>query len=253
MFFDSHAHYDDDAFNEDREELLNSLFQNDVNYIVNASSDMLSSKASIELSNKYSHLYAAVGVHPSEVNEMSENAIDTLKTMCKENSKVVAIGEIGLDYHYDRQNSETQKYWFERQIQIAKETNLPVIIHSREASQDSFDIIKKSNIKKGVIHCYSGSAEMALEYIKMGFYIGVGGVVTFNNAKRLVEVVATVPLTKILIETDCPYLAPVPNRGKRNDSHNLIYVSEKIAQIKQISSNKVAKITSENAKELFDI
>ncbi len=253
MFFDSHAHYDDDVFNEDREELLNSLFQNDVNYIVNASSNMLSSKASIELSNKYSHLYAAVGVHPSEINEMSEDAIDTLKTMCKDNSKVVAIGEIGLDYHYDRQNSETQKYWFERQIQIAKETNLPVIIHSREASQDSFNIIKKSNLKKGVIHCYSGSTEMALEYIKMGFYIGVGGVVTFNNAKKLVEVVETIPLTKILIETDCPYLAPVPNRGKRNDSHNLIYVAEKIAQIKQISSNKVAKITSENAKELFDI
>lgn len=253
MFFESHAHYDDEAFNADRDELLNSLFQNDIKYIVNASSNISSSEASIELSNKYNHLYAAVGVHPTEVDKMIEEDIDKLKTMCKENSKVVAIGEIGLDYHYTRQNDEIQKYWFEKQIQIAKETNLPVIIHSREASQECFDIIKKSNIRKGVIHCYSGSVQMALDYIQMGFYIGVGGVVTFKNAKKLIDVVETIPLNKILIETDCPYLAPVPNRGKRNDSHNLIYIAEKIGQIKQMSVNKVAKLTAENAKELFNI
>lgn len=256
MFFESHAHYDDEAFNEDRDELLSSLFQNDVNYIVNASSNISSSQDSINLSNKYPNLYASVGVHPIDVDEMSESDIDVLRNMCKENSKVVAIGEIGLDYHYNRQNNETQKYWFERQLQLAKENNLPVIIHSREASQECFDIIKKANLpqkKSGVIHCYSGSAEMALEYIEMGFYIGVGGVITFNNARKLIEVVETIPLNKILIETDSPYLSPVPNRGKRNNSHNLIYIAEKIGQIKQISVNKVSKVTSENACTLFSI
>lgn len=256
MFFESHAHYDDEAFNEDRDELLSSLFQNDVNYIVNASSNISSSQDSINLSNKYPNLYASVGVHPIDVDEMSESDIDVLRNMCKENSKVVAIGEIGLDYHYNRQNNETQKYWFERQLQLAKENNLPVIIHSREASQECFDIIKKANLpqkKSGVIHCYSGSAEMALEYIEMGFYIGVGGVITFSNARKLIEVVETIPLSKILIETDSPYLSPVPNRGKRNNSHNLIYIAEKIGQIKQISVNKVSKVTSENACTLFSI
>lgn len=256
MFFESHAHYDDEAFNEDRDELLSSLFQNDVNYIVNASSNISSSQDSINLSNKYPNLYASVGVHPIDVDEMSESDIDVLRNMCKENSKVVAIGEIGLDYHYNRQNNETQKYWFERQLQLAKENNLPVIIHSREASQECFDIIKKANLsqkRNGVIHCYSGSAEMALEYIEMGFYIGVGGVITFNNARKLIEVVETIPLNKILIETDSPYLSPVPNRGKRNNSHNLIYIAEKIGQIKQISVNKVSKVTSENACTLFSI
>lgn len=256
MFFESHAHYDDEAFNEDRDELLSSLFQNDVNYIVNASSNISSSQDSIDLSTKYPNLYASVGVHPIDVDEMSESDIDILRTMCKENSKVVAIGEIGLDYHYNRQNDETQKYWFERQLQLAKENNLPVIIHSREASQECFDIIKKANLsqkRNGVIHCYSGSAEMALEYIEMGFYIGVGGVITFNNARKLIEVVETIPLNRILIETDSPYLSPVPNRGKRNNSHNLIYIAEKIGQIKQVSVNKVSKVTSENACELFSI
>lgn len=256
MFFESHAHYDDEAFNEDRDELLSSLFQNDVNYIINASSNISSSQDAINLSNKYPNLYASVGIHPIDVDEMSESDIDVLRNMCKENSKVVAIGEVGLDYHYNRQNNETQKYWFERQLQLAKENNLPVIIHSREASQECFDIIKKANLsqkRKGVIHCYSGSAEMALEYIEMGFYIGVGGVITFNNARKLIEVVETIPLNKILIETDSPYLSPVPNRGKRNNSHNLIYIAEKIGQIKQISVNKVSKVTSENACTLFSI
>lgn len=256
MFFESHAHYDDEAFNEDRDELLSSLFQNDVNYIINASSNISSSQDAINLSNKYPNLYASVGIHPIDVDEMSESDIDVLRNMCKGNSKVVAIGEVGLDYHYNRQNNETQKYWFERQLQLAKENNLPVIIHSREASQECFDIIKKANLsqkRNGVIHCYSGSAEMALEYIEMGFYIGIGGVITFNNARKLIEVVETIPLNKILIETDSPYLSPVPNRGKRNNSHNLIYIAEKIGQIKQISVNKVSKVTSENACTLFSI
>lgn len=256
MFFESHAHYDDEAFDEDREELLELLPEKDIKYVINAASNMKSSRAGIELAYKYSYIYTAVGIHPHEVEEMSEKDLDELKNMCTNNSKVVAIGEIGLDYHYDRQYSDIQKYWFERQLKLSKEVNLPVIIHSRDAAQDCFDIIKDNNLnrkKNGVIHCYSGSAEMALSYIDMGFYIGVGGVITFSNARKTVEVVEAIPLNRILIETDSPYLSPVPNRGKRNNSQNLIYITEKIAQIKQTTVNKVAKISFENACELFDI
>lgn len=255
MFFESHAHYDDEAFDEDREELLELLPNKDIKYVVNAASSMKSSRAGIELAEKYPYLYTAVGVHPHEVEQMSEKDLDELKDICN-NTKVLAIGEIGLDYHYDRQCSDTQKYWFERQLQLSKEVGLPVIIHSRDAAQECFDIIKDSNLNKkrnGVIHCYSGSVEMALLYIEMGFYIGVGGVITFSNARKAVEVVENIPLNRILIETDSPYLSPVPNRGKRNNSQNLLYIAEKIAQIKQTTVNKVAKISFENACELFNI
>ena len=202
------------------------------------------------MADKYDYVYAAVGVHPHELYDMSSQTIDKLRKL-SEHKKVVAIGEIGLDYHYDTHPREFQRFWFIQQLRLAEETGLPVVIHSREASQDTFDIIERSKVRRGSIHCYSGSPEMAKEYVKMGFHIGVGGVVTFPNAKKLVETVEAIPLESILIETDCPYLAPAPNRGKRNDSRNLKYIVEKIAEIKKLSPEEVAEVTENNAKSLF--
>lgn len=255
MYFESHAHYDDEAFDEDREELIENLLGTDIRYIINSASNISSSRAGIELAGKYPNFYAAVGVHPHEVQELTDEKFEELEELCSA-SKVVAVGEIGLDYYYDKEWSELQKYWLKRQLELAKKVNLPVIIHSREAAQDCFDIIKESNLPKeraGVIHCFSGSVEMAKQYIEMGFYIGVGGVLTFKNAKKTVDVVEAIPLNKILIETDSPYLAPVPNRGQRNNSQNLKFIAEKIASIKQIEPLKVAKVTMENGKNLFRV
>ena len=215
-YFDSHAHYDDKRFKQDREELLRELLPScGVSNVINVGCDVKSSEMSIHLAEKYDYIYAAVGVHPHELYDMSSQTIAKLKKL-SEHKKVVAIGEIGLDYYYDTHPKELQRFWFRQQLRLAEETNLPVIIHSRDASQETFDIIKASSVRRGSIHCYSGSAQMALDYVKMGFSIGVGGVVTFSNAKKLVETVAAIPMESILIETDCPYLAPNPNRGKRN-------------------------------------
>ena len=220
-YFDSHAHYDDKRFKQDREELLRELLPScGVSNVINIGCDVKSSEMSIRLAEKYDYIYAAVGVHPHELYDMSSQTIAKLKKL-SEHKKVVAIGEIGLDYYYDTHPKELQRFWFRQQLRLAEETNLPVVIHSRDASQETFDIIKASSVRRGSIHCYSGSAQMALDYVKMGFSIGVGGVVTFSNAKKLVETVAAIPMESILIETDCPYLAPNPNRGKRNDSTNL--------------------------------
>ncbi len=221
-----------------------------MSYIVNAASDIKSSLDGINLSREFSFFYAAVGVHPHEVENMSEEDIQILRNYSK-NEKVVAIGEIGLDFYYDFSPRDLQRKWFIRQLELAKELDMPVIIHSREASAECFDIIKESGVKKGVIHSYSGSAQMALDYIKLGFYIGVGGIVTFKNAKKSVDTVSKIPLGKILIETDSPYLAPEPVRGGRNNSQNLKYICEKIAQIKQITPEEVACTTAENSKNLF--
>lgn len=250
MYFESHAHYDDGRFKNDREEILNLLPSCGVDYVINVGCDMKSSRESIKMAEKYDYIYAAVGVHPHDAENMKESDLDEIRQMSN-HKKVVAIGEIGLDFYYDNSPRDIQRYWFKRQLEIVKELNKPVIIHSRDASQETFDIIKESGVKKGVIHCYSGSAQMAMDYVKMGFYIGVGGVVTFSNAKKLVEVVETIQLEQILIETDSPYLSPIPNRGKRNDSRNLQFVVEKIAKIKDISPEKVANITKLNAKQLF--
>lgn len=250
MYFESHAHYDDERFDEDRDTLLASFPAEGIETVVNASSDIKSSKASIALSEKYPFFYAAVGVHPHEVENITEADIDELKELSK-HSKVVAIGEIGLDYYYDLSPRDLQRHWFKRQLELADELKMPVIIHSRDAAQECFDIIKNSNVRNGVIHCYSGSAEMAEEYIKMGFYIGVGGSLTFKNNKKGVETVERIPIEKILIETDSPYLAPVPYRGKRNDSRLLKYVVEKISQIKNIPENDICNITKNNAQNLF--
>ncbi len=250
MYFESHAHYDDGRFKDDRKEILNLLPSCGIDYVINVGCDMKSSRESIKMAEKYDYIYAAVGVHPHDAENMKESDLDELRQMSS-HKKVVAIGEIGLDFYYDNSPRDIQRYWFKRQLEIVKELNKPVIIHSRDASQETFDIIKESGVRKGVIHCYSGSAQMALDYVKMGFYIGVGGVVTFSNAKKLVEVVEAIQLEQILIETDSPYLSPIPNRGKRNDSRNLQFVVEKIAKIKDISPEKVANITKLNAKQLF--
>lgn len=251
MYFESHAHYDDAQFDEDREELLNKLLPSfGIETVINVASDMKSSYRSIALAEKYNYIYASVGVHPHEVKKMKEENLEELEQLCK-HKKVVAVGEIGLDFYYNHSPKEIQKEWFTKQLNIVKKVNLPVIIHSRDAAQECFDMIKQSGVNKGVIHCYSGSAQMAQEYIKMGFYIGVGGVVTYNNAKKLTEVVETIPLEKILIETDSPYLSPIPNRGKRNDSRNLFFVTEKIAKLKKIKASEVLNITKLNAFTLF--
>ena len=250
MYFESHAHYDDERFDEDRDTLLVSFPAEGIETVINASSDIKSSKASIALSEKYPFFYAAVGVHPHEVENITEADIDELRELSK-HPKVVAIGEIGLDYYYDLSPRDLQRHWFKRQLELADELKMPVIIHSRDAAQECFDIIKNSNVRNGVIHCYSGSAEMAEEYIKMGFYIGVGGSLTFKNNKKGVETVERIPIEKILIETDSPYLAPVPYRGKRNDSRLLKYVVERISQIKNIPENDICNITKNNAQNLF--
>lgn len=250
MYFESHAHLDDKRFREDREELLGLLPSCGIDYVVNVGCDVKSSKQSIRLAERYDYIFASVGIHPHELYDMSSQTIEELRRL-SQHKKVVAIGEIGLDYYYDTHPRELQQFWFRQQLRLAEFVNKPVIIHSRDASQETFDIMSASNVHKGVIHCYSGSAPMAVEYTKMGFYIGIGGVVTFPNAKKMVEVVEAIPLEKILIETDSPYLAPTPNRGKRNDPRNLEYIVTKIAEIKNISPENVANITSKNAQNLF--
>ena len=258
MYFESHAHYDDRRFDEDRHELLMACRANGVKYIVNAGADLESSRSGIEMAAKYDFLYSAVGVHPHDAKELDEASFAEL-TQLSFADKVVAVGEIGLDYHYDNSPGDIQVKWFLRQLDLAKERYLPVIIHSRDASAQTYEIIQSAKLSDrggkgaGVIHCYSGSAQMAHDYIKMGYYLGIGGVVTYNNAKKTVEVVESVPLERILIETDCPYLSPVPNRGKRNDSQNLKYICNKISEIKQISVELVEEITLKNAMTLFDI
>lgn len=258
MIFESHAHYDDRQFDVDREKLLESLpFQN-VGVIVNVGSDIRSSKESITLAHQYDYIYAAIGVHPDEVDTMKEADMEELSHMAKE-TKVVAIGEIGLDYFRKEGNAykSVQKEWFCRQLDLAKEIEKPVIIHSRDAAEDTIQILRdfrKENPQienPGVIHCYSYSPELAKEYVAMGFYIGIGGVVTFKNAKKLVETVAQIPLERILVETDSPYLCPEPNRGKRNDSSQIRYVIDRIADIRGIAPEEVEKQTEMNARKMY--
>ncbi len=252
MYFESHAHYDDEKYDLDRFELIGKMHENGVDYIINAGSDLKSSLAGINISSAFPFFYAAVGVHPHEVSDMTDDDIKTLRKYA-ENENVVAVGEIGLDFYYDFSPRELQRKWFVRQLELAKEIDLPVIIHSREAAKECFDIIKNSGVRKGVIHSYSGSWQMALDYVELGFYIGIGGMVTFKNARKPIETVEKVPIDRILLETDSPYLSPVPLRGTRNNSQNLKYICDKIAQIKQISPENVAKITSENSMELFSL
>ncbi len=249
--FDSHAHYDDEKFSPDRDELLNYVFQNGVCNIVNCGSDLRSSITSLNLATKYENIYAAVGVHPHEAESVGKNDLLLLEDMLND-EKCVAVGEIGLDYHYDFSPREIQKDIFEKQLQIAKERGMPVIIHDREAHEYTLRLLKKYR-PKGVVHCFSGSAEMAKEIVDLGMYIGLGGAVTFKNAKKPIAVAASVPEDKLLIETDCPYMAPVPRRGERNDSSLIPFTAQVIASIRGIEPQKVLDITCQNAKTLFNI
>lgn len=260
MIFDTHAHYEDKKFDKDRDFLLRSLKEQRIQSVVNVGSDLKTSKASIELAQKYSDVYAAIGVHPSETDGFSQQGMEWLKEALKE-EKVVAIGEIGLDYYWDKEKDvqKVQRDWFIRQLALAREYELPVIIHSRDAAEDTMKILKEDNrcfsqrSNPGVIHCYSYSWEMAKEYVKMGYYIGVGGVITFKNAKKLTETVKKIPLESLVVETDCPYMAPTPHRGERNQSSYLSFVVEKIAQIKGIEVEEVERTTNENAKRLYHL
>ncbi len=252
MFFDSHAHYDDERFVLDRDDLLKKINQS-VDYVINCGADLKSSRESINLANKFDFIFAAVGVHPENVKDIKQKDLDELEFLAQKNKKVKAIGEIGLDFYQKGFSRDDQIYFFKKQLEIANKLNLPVIIHSREANQDTFEIIKSYAKTNGVIHCYSGDIRMALDYINLDFFIGIGGIITFKNAKKILDVVKNISIENILLETDCPYLSPEPNRGKRNDSSNLIYVAQKIAEIKNISLNEVAEQTKLNAKKLFDI
>lgn len=253
MIFESHAHYDSQQFDEDRDELLKSMPENGVGTIVNSAADWDSVTEVVELAQKYPHVYAAVGMHPTEVGDLDEERFVYLKSQCQK-QKVVAVGEIGLDYYWDKESHDVQKKWFIRQLELARELDLPVIIHSRDAAADTLEIMQKyAQGLRGVIHCFSYSKELAREYVKMGFYIGVGGVVTFKNGKKLKEIVEEIPLERILLETDSPYLAPIPFRGKRNSSIYIRYVAEEIANLKGISYEEVVAQTEENGKQLFRI
>ena len=252
MYFDSHAHYDETCYDADREALFASFKENGVDYAVNVGADLPSSVASINLAESHCFIYAAVGVHPHSAATLDEEGLCALERLCG-NRKVVALGEIGLDFHYDNSPRDTQRYWFQRQLDLADRLKLPVIIHSRDASAETFDIIANSNVRQGIIHCYSGSAPMALEYVKMGFYIGVGGVITFEKTKKLREAVEAIPPGSIVLETDSPYLAPVPHRGQRNNSNYLEFVAAKIAEIKGMTLQNVADMTFSNAIRVFNI
>ena len=253
MIFDSHAHYDSSQFDEDRHELLSSMQENGVGTIINSGADWDSVTEVIELAKNYPFVYVAVGLHPDEVGDLNEERFAYMKSQCQK-EKVVAVGEIGLDYYWDNEAHDVQKKWFIRQLELARELDLPVIVHSRDAAEDTLKIMKEyGQGLRGVIHCFSYSKELAREYVKMGFHIGVGGVVTFKNGKKLKEIVEEIPLERILLETDCPYLAPVPFRGKRNSSLYIPYIVEEIANIKGITYEEVVAQTEQNGKMLFGI
>ncbi len=251
MIFETHAHYDDAKFDTDREMLLAELPQRGISPVINVGSSIATTKTTLSLAQEYPFLYAAVGVHPSDVDDLNEDTYAWLRQQTTL-QKTVAVGEIGLDYYWDKENRDLQKMWFIRQLELARQLDLPVIIHSREAAADTMEIMKQyAGELSGVIHCFSYSPEQAKEYVKMGFYLGIGGVVTFKNAKKLKEVVQEIPLEALVLETDSPYLAPVPHRGKRNNSQNLVYVAEEIAGLKGVSYEEVVRQTTENAKKLY--
>ncbi len=252
MFFDTHTHLDDEKFAQDREIVIKMIQDEGVSLAVNVGSCMESSKTSLDLAKRYDFIYAAVGVHPSEVGNMQDADLETLAEMAS-HEKVVAIGEIGLDYHYDEPAKEIQKLWFEKQLRLAQTLSMPYIIHDREAHQDTLDILKKVGYTNGVMHCFSGSPEMAKVVLDMGLFISIAGQVTFKNAPKVQEVARMVPQDRLLIETDSPYLTPEPYRGQRNHSANVRFTCEKIAELKGISLEELAKITLENGKNFYGI
>lgn len=252
MLFESHAHYEDVAFDQDRRELLESLPKHNIEYVVNISSGIKTVDQSINLAENYNYIYASVGIHPEETIQMNEERITWLKEKAN-HPKVVAIGEIGLDYYWDTPDRDIQKEWFSKQIEMAKEIDKPLVIHSRDAANDTYNLMKESNACEvgAVIHCFGYGVEQARQYLNMGFFLGIGGVVTFKNGRKLKEVVAFSPLEQLVLETDCPYLSPIPFRGKRNSSLYLPYIAQEIANIKNIDYDTVVRITNENAKKLY--
>jgi len=254
MLIDSHAHLNDERFDDDREQLINNLERNGVEIVLNIGYDLESSKTSVELAKKHSMIYAAIGTHPHDVKDMTEETLDIYKSLSSED-KVLAIGEIGLDYHYDNSPRDLQKIWFREQIRLAKSLDLPYIVHDREAHEDIFNIMKEELYSgaRGILHCYSGDVELAREFIKMGFLISLAGPITFKNSKTAKRVALEIPLEHLLIETDAPYLAPEPFRGKRNESSYVRYVAEEIAKIKSIEYEEVVRKTNSNFKKLFGL
>ena len=249
--FDTHSHYDDEQFRADLTTLLGDMPSRGINKIVSCGCDVDSSKANMELAHKYDFFYFASGFHPENLEGSSLNDLEQIKAIAMD-EKCLAIGEIGLDYHWMSSTKEVQKAFFEHQIELAEELSLPVIVHDREAHGDSMDILRKYQ-PKGVMHCFSGSPEMAREIVKLGMYIGLNGVVTFKNARKSLEVVKEIPLERLVLETDCPYLAPVPNRGKRNDSTNIPFIAEKIGEVLGMTAQEILDITNENANRLFEL
>ncbi len=252
MIFESHAHYDDRRFDPDRKELLLSMEEHGIETIINVGSDLEGVKKTLALTEEYPFVYGAVGIHPSEIGDLNEEVYEWMRERCSQ-PKVVAVGEIGLDYYWEKEDEarRNQRYWFCRQMELAREQELPVIIHSREAAEDTLKLVQGIHGEQipGVIHCFSYSPEQAMEYIRMGYYIG--GVITFKNARKLKETAAVIPLEHILLETDCPYLSPEPERGKRNSSLNLPYVAQEIAELRGITSEEVIAAARENARRLF--
>ena len=251
MLFDTHAHMDDQSFDTDRHELLAALPQRGIRLLMNPGCSYESSLNAIRLAQQYDYIYAAVGSHPDVADEVDEGLCAKYAELCKQHPKVRAIGEIGLDYHYEDIPRDIQKKAFRLQMELARELDLPVIVHEREAHEDGLKIVDEFPTVKGVFHCYSGSAEMAKELIKRGWYIGFTGVLTFKNARKAIEVASSIPLERIVIETDCPYMAPVPFRGKRNNPGLVCHMAEKLAEIRGISPEEAARITLENGKRLY--
>ena len=254
MIFETHAHYDDDAFDGDRHELLSTLTDYNIEAAVNICASVRSLDATKDLMEKYPNIYGAIGIHPDEVGDITPEVWANIEKLC-DHAKTVAVGEIGLDYYWDKENHQKQIYWFERQMDLARTKKLPIVIHSRDAAADTLSVAKANRAGDigGIVHCFSYGKEIAREYLNMGMYIGVGGVVTFNNGKKLKEVVEYTPLSQIVLETDSPYLSPVPFRGKRNSSRNLSYVAEAIAALKGVSVEEVLEVTNRNAKMVFGL
>ena len=253
MLFDTHAHFDDPQFDSDRDEVIKSLADDGVTRVMNIGANMETSKKAIEIANKYDFIYATVGVHPCDTYDMTDEDIERLRIMAKNNPKVRAIGEIGLDYHFDDTKPDIQKEWFIKQLRLAKELNMPVVIHDRDSKGEAIEILKREGISNVVMHCFSGSAETARELVKMGFMISFTGVLTFKNARRAVEACRSIPIERLMIETDCPYMAPEPHRGERNYSGYVKYVARKMTEIKGLSYEETARITMENGLRFYGI
>ena len=253
MLFDTHAHMDDRAFDNDREELLRSLPEQGLTLVMNPGCSLESSRNASKLAQEYDYIYAAVGSHPDAADEVNEEVLDEYRKLCKLNPKIKAIGEIGLDYHYEDIPRDIQLQAFRAQMALAKELRLPAIVHERDAHEDGMAVVREFPEVTGVFHCYSGSAEMARQLVDKGWYIGFTGVLTFKNARKAVEVAASIPLERIVLETDCPYMAPEPFRGKRNHPGYLYRMAEKLAEIRGLSVEEIHAITVENGRRLYKI